>query len=118
MIRSDSIILVGFTRLHSNPVEWIEPESFIPERFNHESPYSLTPEGKKRHPMSFGPFLGGKRVCLGKTFTENVAKCVVPVIMSQVYFEVPKTSDIYTDVKPSLSHFSGQPAWRVTLKEV
>ena len=37
--------------------------------------------------MSFGPFLGGKRICLGKTFAENVAKCIVPVIVSQLDFE-------------------------------
>jgi hypothetical protein len=28
--------------------EWIEPEKFIPERFNPNSPYYLTPSGKKR----------------------------------------------------------------------
>jgi cytochrome P450 len=26
--------------------------------------------------MSFGPFLGGKRICLGKTFVEVAAKVV------------------------------------------
>lgn len=32
--------------------------------------------------MSFGPFLGGKRVCLGKTFAENVLKSLLPIILS------------------------------------
>jgi len=27
--------------------------------------------------MSFGPFLGGKRICVGKTFAELIAKFVV-----------------------------------------
>ena len=37
--------------------------------------------------MSFGPFLGGKSICLGKTFAENIAKCVIPIIASQINFE-------------------------------
>jgi len=41
----------------------------------------LTPDGKKRNPMSFGPFLGGKRICLGKTFAETTAKIVAPSIL-------------------------------------
>ena len=68
--------------LHHNPKEWIEPESYIPERFDPTSRYYLTPSGEKRHSMSYGPFLGGKRVCLGKTFAENIGKCVMPIIMS------------------------------------
>jgi len=31
--------------------------------------------------------LGGKRICIGKTFAENIAKCVLPIILSRVDFE-------------------------------
>jgi cytochrome P450 len=31
--------------------------------------------------MSFVPFLGGKRVCVGKTFAENAFKVVLPLIL-------------------------------------
>ncbi len=31
--------------------------------------------------MSYGPFLGGKRICLGKTFAETVAKIVGPSLL-------------------------------------
>ena len=55
---------------------------FIPDRFDPTSKYYLTPKGTKRHPMSYGPFLGGKRICLGKTFAENMAKCIIPIILS------------------------------------
>jgi cytochrome P450 len=54
---------------------------FIPERFDSSSEIAKTPSGAKRHPMSFGPFLGGKRVCLGKTFAELMIK-VIPSILS------------------------------------
>jgi cytochrome P450 len=47
----------------------------------------LTPSGKKRHPLSFSPFLGGKRICLGKTFAETIAKFVVPSILGKYRFE-------------------------------
>lgn len=65
---------IDIISLHHNKQEWIEPERFIPDRFNPASPYFLAPSGKKRHPMSYGPFLGGKRICLGKTFAEVVGK--------------------------------------------
>ncbi len=73
--------------LHMNPDEWQEPEKYIPDRFNPDSPYFLTPSGKKRHPMSFAPFLGGKRVCLGKTFAEAVTKISGPNIIFNFDFE-------------------------------
>ena len=37
--------------------------------------------------MSYSPFMGGKRICLGKTFAENMAKCLLAIILSQVKFE-------------------------------
>jgi cytochrome P450 family 4 len=118
VFRSDSQIMVAIHRLHHNPDQWQEPERFIPERFSSDSKYFLTPEGKRRSPMSFGPFLGGKRICLGKTFAENVAKALLPIIICQVEFGIPEESDIVSDAKPSLSHFSGQPPYIVTLKEL
>lgn len=74
--------MINIYSLHHNPDEWISPEKFIPERFDKESPLSLTPKGNRRHPMSFGPFLGGKRICLGKTFAENMGKCMLAIIVS------------------------------------
>ena len=65
-----------------NPDEWIEPESFIPERFDPLSKYFLTPKGTKRHPMSYGPFFGGRRICIGKTFTEILGRGILGVIFS------------------------------------
>jgi steroid 17alpha-monooxygenase/17alpha-hydroxyprogesterone aldolase len=87
-------------RLHHNPDEWKEPDKFIPERFDPSSPYYLTPHGKKRHPMSFGPFLGGKRICIGKTFAEMSSKMSIPMILSRFQFEfVDKT--LYDGKLPS-----------------
>ncbi|CDW77402.1 cytochrome p450 [Stylonychia lemnae] len=76
---------IHFYFLQRNPKEWQQPDKFIPERFDPESPFYLTPDGKKRKPNSFSPFFGGKRICLGKTFAENFKK--------PIHYEkkVPKT---------------------------
>jgi cytochrome P450 len=79
--RSDSQIAIAIHRLHHNPEEWQEPSRFIPERFSPESKYFLTPSGKRRSVFSYGPFLGGKRISLGKTFAENVAKALIPLFI-------------------------------------
>lgn len=73
--------------LHRDSATWIEPLKFIPERFDPRSKYYLTPDGKKRHPMSFSPFLGGKRICLGKTFAELVSKIVGPSMLNLFNYE-------------------------------
>ena len=65
-----------------NPKEWIDPMKYVPERFDSESKWSLTPAGTKRHPMSFGPFLGGKRICMGKSFAESIGKLLISMIVS------------------------------------
>ena len=36
-------IIVNLTYLMNDPRQWIEPSSFIPERFDPTSPYFLTP---------------------------------------------------------------------------
>ncbi len=72
--------------LHHNPKEWIEHEKFIPERFDPTSKYYLTPDGKKRHSMSYGPFLGGHRICIGKTFSEMISRIVAPSLLAHFDF--------------------------------
>lgn len=73
--------------LHRRKDIWIEPEKFIPERFDPESKYYMTPKGEKRPNYAFVPFLGGKRICLGKTFIEVVSKISGPSILSHFDFE-------------------------------
>ena len=80
--------------LHHNPDEWIEPSKFIPERFDPSSPFYLTPSGKKRHPMSYGPFFGGKRICLGKSLAEVLSRIVGAAIIYQFEFELTEPKQI------------------------
>ena len=69
--QKDDILMVNFEGLGYNPTEWQRPMEFLPERFDNSNPLSLTPAGKKRHPMSWVPFHGGNRVCFGKTLAES-----------------------------------------------
>ena len=73
---------VSIQHLQTNFREWKEPEKYIPERFDPESPWSLTPSGEKRNPYSLSPFLGGKRICVGKTFAENIGKVLISIVAS------------------------------------
>ena len=81
------IFSISMWHLHNNPEEWHEPAKFIPERFDPNSQFYLTPSGTKRNPFSFSPFLGGSRICIGKTFIEAVSKLTVPVLISNFQFE-------------------------------
>jgi len=81
------MITIMMGSLCNDANEWIKPESFIPERFDANSKFFLTPSGQRRNPYSFSPFLGGSRICIGKTFIEVVSKLTVPTLLSHFNFE-------------------------------
>ena len=85
-IRKGDPITISMGRMQNHPNEWQEPQSFIPERFDPKSKYYLTPSGKKRSTFSFSPFLGGQRICIGKTFIEVVSKLTIPTLLSKFEF--------------------------------
>lgn len=51
--------------VHHHPKQWIDPEAFIPERFDPTSKYFLRPDGGQRSKFSFIPFTFGPRACPG-----------------------------------------------------
>lgn len=81
---------ISMYHLCNNPDEWFEPSRFIPERFESTHAYFLTPKGTRRNPFSFSPFLGGSRICIGKTFIEAVSKLTVPILLQGFNFEFPE----------------------------
>ena len=93
-IRKGDAVSVSMLHLCNNKSEWIDPEKFLPERFDPKSPLSLTPKGTKRNPFSFSPYLGGMRICLGKTFVENVSKVILPSLLHTFKFESPSTKEM------------------------
>lgn len=78
-VKANHIMTINIYGLHRNNKQWQRPHDFLPDRFDPASSFYLTPSGTKRHPMSFLPFNGGKRICFGKTFVEMVLKvfCVM-----------------------------------------
>ena len=77
--------------VHRDPAQWHHPDRFIPERFDCQNPqYYLTPAGRKRKAFAFSPFLGGSRVCMGKTFAEITLKFVLPLWYHAFTFEFVK----------------------------
>ena len=92
-IRKGDMLTILMSHLCNDPNEWIEPERFIPERFDTNSRYFLTPKGQRRNPYSFSPFLGGSRICIGKTFIEVVSKLTLPTLLSHFEFDFQEGVD-------------------------
>jgi cytochrome P450 len=63
-----------------------------------DSPYWLTPNGQKRDPTSFIPFLSGKRSCFGKTFAEIAPRVVCSMILDK--FELSLADPKFTEFVP------------------
>ena len=79
--------MINLYGLHYDAAQWQKPLEFIPERFDHSNPISLTPSGKKRNPSSYSPFSGGKRVCFGKTFADSTFKITTTYLTQAFNFK-------------------------------
>jgi cytochrome P450 len=79
---------INFRALHQDPNQWIEPAKFVPERFDSQSEWFKRPDGGIRNPLTFAPFLGGKRICLGKTFAEVTTRFTIPLLYHHFEFEL------------------------------
>ena len=92
---------IAIDYMQKDKAQWQKPDEFIPERFDPESPYALTPAGKRRNPYSFAPFLGGQRICIGKTFVEQVSKLTLPTLLANFDFAFPAHIDPDTYKMPA-----------------
>jgi len=94
LIKAGQRIGINFESIHHDSVQWPEPHLYVPERFNlrdKDNKWTQTSEGKPRNPLSFTPFMGGKRVCLGKTFAETNIRFTIPLLYH--HFEFSFVSD-------------------------
>ena len=87
-IRKGDVFEVNIASIHFDASQWQRPYEFIPERFDHSNPISLTPSGKKRSSFAWVPFSGGKRICLGKTFAELTLKLTATYLSQAFNFEL------------------------------
>jgi cytochrome P450 len=67
--------------------------------------------------MSFSPFLGGKRICLGKTFAETVVKIVGPNLLYHFNFEYVDET-LYTNKPPNNIEMIKEPEVIVRITKV
>lgn len=63
---------------HRDPEIWENAEQFCPERFAH---------GRKTPPMSYIPFGGGPRACIGAAFGQAEARVVIAHLLKNFTFE-------------------------------
>ncbi|MCB9110897.1 MAG: cytochrome P450 [Anaerolineales bacterium] len=63
---------------HRDPAIWEDAEQFCPERFSH---------GRKTPPMSYIPFGGGTRACIGAAFGQAEARIVLAHLLKNFEFE-------------------------------
>ncbi|GAB4461623.1 MAG: cytochrome P450 [Anaerolineales bacterium] len=63
---------------HRDPAIWENPDSFCPERFAH---------GRKTPPMSYVPFGGGPRACIGAAFGQAEARIVLSHLLRNYQFQ-------------------------------
>ena len=75
-IKAGDNIVINIEGLHFNTKEWQNPDKFYPLRFDPADKAYFNQTGSKRNPGSYIPFLGGKRVCFGKTFAETNLKVI------------------------------------------
>lgn len=99
-VRANDIIMIMIHSIHRNKDEWHSPKEFIPDRFDCKSEYFKRPDGKPRNPMSFVPFTGGKRICIGKTFAEILARYSIPLILRYYNFEYADPTELEKPKRP------------------
>lgn len=61
---------------------------YLPDRFDPHHELYKRPDGGVRNPLSFTAFIGGKRICLGKTFVETMIRFTLPMIFYSFDFDI------------------------------
>ena len=91
-VKAGQIINISLLSQHYNPNIWKEPLKFIPERFDSESEYYVTPkENKARTPMSWVPFSFGPRNCPGQSLALLETKVLLIYFLSKVDYKIDQT---------------------------
>jgi cytochrome P450 len=78
---------------HRDPEIWENAEDFCPERFSH---------GRKTPPMSYIPFGGGPRSCIGAAFGQAEARIVIARLLKTFTFEPLNAEQIHPHMGATL----------------
>ncbi len=77
-VPKDERLFYSIYLTHRDPAIWENAEDFCPERFAH---------GRKTPPMSYIPFGGGPRACIGAAFGQAEARIVMTRLLQTYTFE-------------------------------
>jgi len=99
-MKKGEAFFVDILALHNDKEQWRQPELFVPDRFDPSSEWYLKPDGGKRSHFAYVPFLGGTRVCLGKTFAEVTLRFTVPLWFH--FFDFAFTKEEHKKERPAL----------------
>ncbi len=83
---------------HRDPAIWENAEEFCPERFSH---------GRKTPPMSYIPFGGGPRACIGAAFGQAEARIVIARLLQTFTFEPLNADQIHPYMGATLEPHPG-----------
>ena len=95
-----SVVLTSQIVTHRNPRFWIEPESFLPERWSNGETAAL-PRG------TYFPFGGGNRICIGESFAWTEAVLVLATIARRVRLRALDLSPV--PLEPLVTLRPGRP---------
>jgi len=93
-IKSGHGFFLNLNAIHHDAKEWHTPEQYIPDRFDSQSKFFKRPDGKQRNPLSFIPFTTGKRICIGKTFAEQVVRYTTVLFLYHFDLEYADPADM------------------------
>lgn len=86
-IPKGQLIYQGLVALNHHPHYWNNPHEYNPDRFITTSKEFLTPDGKKRHPMTYIPFGASMRNCPGQTIGMFEVKFLIVMLLQSVEFQ-------------------------------
>ena len=84
-IPAETMVIPYIYGTHRNPAIWDDPDRFDPARFARD-------RVKARHPLSYIPFGGGPRVCIGNNMAMQQILLIVATLMRRYDFS-PATND-------------------------
>ena len=72
---------------HQDPRYWVEPDKFIPERFDEENM-------KQMHSFNYFPFGGGPRLCIGNNFSIMEMQLILAYVIRRYDFSLVPNQEI------------------------
>ena len=94
-VRAGTRVMVSFYLSHRDPAHWRDPDAFCPARFERGAE-------EKVPPLTYVPFGGGPRNCIGAAFAQVEARVVLARLFQRFRFELLNAGDIHVHMGATL----------------